>query len=613
MLSYKTELKAMTDAVTPAEKVIKKMFVQQLKPEKLKQNVIAEDIEKLIDIFPFAMSQMELFLEWQPEKDVKVVVPKHALIKDGAPRQKKCFECGGLDHVKTDCPKLNTGKRMHFTTGKPKIDADKSGADSINGNASRDIASHSNLTCHGCGVVGHIRPNCPQKARISKLDVVSDASADVSCGSIKAIIPHVEDATQPHVLATISNDAMSGQVSILLDTGATGVGNFVHPRILHQFENGLGSLKYVNHAPVEVSAATGKFEVTRSVFLDITISSGVIAPTIIPTRFLVHDVGENVVLGNTWIRDNNFLHLLDPRYSLQFDATEDDTSPPVFSQEIEYDNPELSSAVASILDKFPDIFNGDLTIPANVPPFPITLNDQVKIPRCKARRLAPTMRTEVQKQVQKLLDLKVIVASNSSTVSPIVMQKKSNGGYRLCVDYRLVNLHTKQIPLPLQDAKAVIQRLAGKKYFGRTDFEKGFHQILMAEDSIELTAFITPDGIYEWLRMPMGLTNPSGYFQRVVTDVLGKYVGQYCEVFIDDVIVYGETQEDYLHALELVLERLSVTGFKCNKSKSSFCLSQVEYLGYVCDGKGYTLSKNRRLTVEQMEPPTSVKGVLSIL
>lgn len=136
--------------------------------------------------------------------------------------------------------------------------------------------------------------------------------------------------------------------------------------------------------------------------------------------------------------------------------------------------------------------------PANVPKFSIEIEDDAELPRMKPRRLSLELRTEVNRQVRELLAQGIIRSSTSEISSPIVMQKKKNGKFRMCVDYRKLNVVTKTMCLPMPNGKEILYRLEGSSYIGRVDMKKGFHQITLSPASIPHTAFATPDGLYEY-------------------------------------------------------------------------------------------------------------------
>lgn len=183
----------------------------------------------------------------------------------------------------------------------------------------------------------------------------------------------------------------------------------------------------------------------------------------------------------------------------------------------------------------------------------------------------------------------------------------------MCVDYRSLNSVTESMKFPLQHSKALLEKLAGQKVFGTLDLRTSFHQIPMHAESIALTAFVTPDGLFEYLRMPFGLKNCPPYFQWAMVRVLNGLIDNCCQVFIDDIVVYGNDESAFVRNLEKVLERLQAYRLRVKRSKCFLGASAVEYLGHIVNGEGITLSEGRRQGLKSLIEPTSKAQLRSFL
>ena len=100
----------------------------------------------------------------------------------------------------------------------------------------------------------------------------------------------------------------------------------------------------------------------------------------------------------------------------------------------------------------------------------------------------------------------------------------------------------------------LLQRIGRKKpkFFAVIDFTSGYHQCPIAEDTIPFTAFITHRGVYEWLRLPMGLKGAPSHFQREIAVILGGLLGTICELYLDDLIVFAETEKEFIDNLTAI-------------------------------------------------------------
>ena len=123
----------------------------------------------------------------------------------------------------------------------------------------------------------------------------------------------------------------------------------------------------------------------------------------------------------------------------------------------------------------------------------------------------------------------------------MVLVKKKSGDYRFCVDYRRLNAVTKRDVYPLPRMDDVFDRIAGAKYFSSLDLMSGYWQVPVAEADTYKTAFVTPDGLYEFVRLPFGLNNAPSTFQRLIDRVLARLKWQMCLVYLDDVLVFGKS------------------------------------------------------------------------
>ena len=249
--------------------------------------------------------------------------------------------------------------------------------------------------------------------------------------------------------------------------------------------------------------------------------------------------------------------------------------------------------------------------PAKVKPYEIELDgDWLSRENQLPPRVVSFMKgVEIENQTVAMKESGVIGDSRAAAHSQVMLTVKPNGTWRFCIDYRRLNAVTKPYNWPLPKIKEMLERLGRKKakWYGVIDLTKGYYQAPLHENSRHLTAFITPDGLYEWNRVPMGLSGAGPYFQRAMaTEVLSGLNHIICEVYLDDIIIFGTTEEEYLKNLDAVLARLEEYNVTVNPDKCRLGLREVEYVGHLISQDGCHFSREKlQKVIEVVQPVTS--------
>jgi len=149
-----------------------------------------------------------------------------------------------------------------------------------------------------------------------------------------------------------------------------------------------------------------------------------------------------------------------------------------------------------------------------------------------------------------------------------------SSGWRMCVDYRKLNLATRKDHFPLPFMDQMIERLAGKSFYCFLDGYSGYNQIVINPEDQEKTTFTCPFGTYAYRRMPFGLYNAPTTFQRCMMNIFSYYVERIIEVFMDDFTVYGDFFDKCLENLSLILKRCIETNLVLNYEKCYFMVEQ---------------------------------------
>ncbi|UYV79839.1 K02A2.6-like, partial [Cordylochernes scorpioides] len=276
--------------------------------------------------------------------------------------------------------------------------------------------------------------------------------------------------------------------------------------------------------------------------------------------------------------------------------------------------PEERSQVLTLLSGYGEMF----TAPDEYKGRTHLVKHQIKttsdIPiRKNPYRVSLKERNIISDQINSMLKNGIISHSSSPWASPIILVKKKNGTFRFCVDYRNLNSVTVKDQYPLPRIDDCFDSLHGARYFTSLDLCSGYWQVEVEEQDREKTAFITPDGLYQFNVLPFGLCNGPATFERLMDTVLRTHKWKICLCYLDDVIIFSEDLHSHLNRLKTILECLKTAGLTLNASKCRFAYTELLILGHVVSNEGIAPDPEKIISIRKFPTPRTVKDVRAFL
>lgn len=483
----------------------------------------------------------------------------------------KCFSCGKFGHKQLQCPK-------------------RAKMDDQNTSTTSNVAKSE--PCTFCKKPGHKAEDCFAKQRSESRgksnvnfcrEIVSDYKGDDIATAVIQGIP----------------------VDVLIDSGSTI--SLISDSVLKHFDckttpqyrilQGIG--KNDVESTRSVTLALEFAELTIDVELYVVSHAFMTMPFIIGTDVLNRD-------GVVYIRKkgNHRLTRVDPVNKI--DSHVQVINTPLVGTE--------KNRLLEIIDEFSEhLITGTASSTVKTGAMQIRLSNDTPI--CyRPYKLSHEEKLRVRDIIRDLLEKGIIRESESAYSSPILLVKKKDGSDRLCVDYRALNAVTVKDRYPLPLIEDHIDRLGKSRRFSSLDMATGFHQIPMDDGSIHITGFVTPEGHFEYLKMPYGLANAPVVYQRIISNTLRTFIesGKVL-VYIDDVLILSMTIEEGLQTLREVLSTLTGAGFSINLKKCSFLATEVEYLGRTISNGQVKPSARKVEALVNSPIPKNVKQVRQFL
>lgn len=226
-------------------------------------------------------------------------------------------------------------------------------------------------------------------------------------------------------------------------------------------------------------------------------------------------------------------------------------------------------------------------------------------------RMNPEKCKLAEDEIVYMLEHKIIQPSNSNWSSPCVLVPKPNGSTRFCTDYRKVNAVSKTDAFPIPRVDDCIDKVGKAKFLTKIDLLKGYWCVPLTDRGREISAFVTPSGLYEYNVLPFGMKNAPATFQRMIHSVIKNLPNT--NAYIDDLVTGSDSWEAHLEDVERLFQRLVEANLTVNLAKSEFGQAKVTYLGYVI-GQGKVAPVDAKVqTIMSFPVPTGKKALRRFL
>jgi hypothetical protein len=184
-------------------------------------------------------------------------------------------------------------------------------------------------------------------------------------------------------------------------------------------------------------------------------------------------------------------------------------------------------------------------------------------------------------KLEELLKKGYVHLSVSPWGAPVCFVKKKDGTLRLCIEFQQLRKYTIKNKYPLPIIDYLFDHLRGAKIFSRIDLRSVYHQVRIKERDIHKTTFRTRYGHYEFVVVPFGLTNAPTVFKCLMNGIFKNYLDKFFIVFLDDILVYSNSEEEHEHHLRLVFQVLREHQLYAKMSKCYFYQKHIHYVGHI--------------------------------
>jgi hypothetical protein len=544
------------DAIVISEKALVKKYVNGLKPEVLKTEVLREcpdDLEEakmyagqLIDTLRMAKSRASLFSSSSSANSNTVSAVRMKERKMLGDREKK----------------WNSSQHEEKKEGNEKFEKKKK--------------DYSTMKCHRCNQVGHIQWQCPNNSSTDERKKDHREIKRMTYDAHSLVKVNLNDFSSLNRDGLVRLPVVVGGVigRLFLDSGASlsAVKETFIDKVVEQNQ----SVEITRGPSIPVKCAAGlRTELDgRYVQLSMEIIVEGQSKLVNEKLFIIADQEEDISFGLESMRKFDLIECLNGRLMnpLQVPICEEDvflehvedeiiSSIVLQTNVVEYDVCEEfpeKGRLLKLLEDYGEVFGGIDEQGMLVPPMAVNIREGASRKAQSCRFVAPHLMEKLKQTIDGMLTDGVIEPTNTAEfAAPLVLVSKPDGSIRVAVDYRDLNSSLQSFAGSIPDMKSMFAYVSGQKFYAKVDNIQGYYQLNLVEADRDKTAIITPFGLFRFKRCPFGLSTAPGVYQNRMTEVVLKgLVPEACVVFIDDTIIKGRSCLELLDNLEKVFQRM---------------------------------------------------------
>ena len=262
------------------------------------------------------------------------------------------------------------------------------------------------------------------------------------------------------------------------------------------------------------------------------------------------------------------------------------------------------------LIEYSDVFNGIGCLAGEVH---FEVRDDAVPVQHAPRKIPIALREKVKNELDSMVKAGIIVKEDKPTswVNSMVCVENSKGKLRLCIDPRDLNKALKRQHFPMSTIEDITTRLSRAKIFTVLDAARGFWQLKLDEPSSKMCTFNSPFGRYRFLRLPFGVSVAPEVYQAKMTELFGDIQG--VEIMMDDLLIWGENEEQHDCRLKSVLDVCRERNLKLNRSKLAYKTKAVKYIGHILTESGIKPDPDKVKAIQEMPPPQNKAGISTFL